>query len=300
MKSRIQAIIGSQWLIFALRLVLGACFFVASFGKLQNQLLFINTVLSYGILPESLAKTYGLILPWAELFIGCALVLGIFVTFSSFLSILLIGSFIIAGVWQLVSAVGNDCGCFGQYFQLSMPVSLVVDILMLISALVLIVNRAKSGLLSISAWLGRYSSLCGRKKHIWEIGAGLLIVAVVMVGIASIPSSNAPSSLDSDINVILGSGKLALLYFYADGCSSCEKVRPVIEELEQKCNKRLTVLRFNYSESPEAVSRFNVVTAPTIIEINGKTENGKYSTLNRLEGSMDVMVLREIIIVPCR
>ena len=124
MKARIKEVIDNRWLIFALRLVLGGIFIAASFGKLQYQAEFINTVIGYGILPDSLANVYGLILPWIELFIGCSLVLGIFPRFNSVVSILLIISFAVASIYRLLNPVGNDCGCFGEFITLSYPASL--------------------------------------------------------------------------------------------------------------------------------------------------------------------------------
>lgn len=301
MKLNIKAIIGNNWLVFSVRLILGGCFFAASFGKLQNQSLFINTVMGYGILPDSLARLYGLLLPWAELFVGCALILGIFPVFASSLSVLLTISFSVASIYRLTSAVQKDCGCFGQLVQLSTPLSLTIDAVMLVIAVWLILGRAKTDLLSVGALLRRYI-VTGRKGSIiWENASKSAVIAVIMLAIAFLPSSgSAQNPLDADINTALKSSKLALLYFYADGCLSCEAVKPVIEELEQKCNHRIAVLRLNYYDSSQAVSRFKVVTTPTIIEISGRAKNGEYTIYNRFEGNLDIKVLRDILILPCQ
>ena len=95
-KALIEEIVNNRWLIFALRVALGGIFIAASVTKLSHQAEFINIVTSYGILPDSLARLYALIVPWAELVIGCSLVLGLFTRFAAALSIPLIVSFIVA------------------------------------------------------------------------------------------------------------------------------------------------------------------------------------------------------------
>ena len=87
MKDRLEKIINNRWLVFSSRLVLGGIFITASISKLQLQTKFVNTVISYGILPDSLAQIYGFTLPWVELFMGCSLVLGLFYRFNAALTI---------------------------------------------------------------------------------------------------------------------------------------------------------------------------------------------------------------------
>ena len=61
-------VIQNQWLLFSLRMVLSAVFIVAAVAKIQDIAKFVSTVVSYGILPVSLAHLYGNVIPWVELF----------------------------------------------------------------------------------------------------------------------------------------------------------------------------------------------------------------------------------------
>ena len=74
-----KTILQNRWLLFSLRLILGVIFILASISKIQDIAKFVSIVTSYGMLPNSLANLYGNIVPWLELFIGCALLLGVFV-----------------------------------------------------------------------------------------------------------------------------------------------------------------------------------------------------------------------------
>lgn len=185
MKARIKEVIDNRWLIFGLRLVLGGIFIAASIGKLQYQTEFINMVIGYGILPDSLANAYGLIVPWVELFIGCSLVLGIFPRCNSAVSILLTISFAVASTYRLVNPVGGGCGCFGEFITLSHPASLSLDVVMLVIALLLLFNAARGEFLSIGSWLRRDNLVAGtRKRFIYETVSKLAIVVLAMVVVA--------------------------------------------------------------------------------------------------------------------
>jgi len=71
-----------------LRVALGALFIISAFAKLQHPDLFVDAVQNYHMLPAGLADLFGTVLPWAELFIGWCLVLGIFPTFAAVICIL--------------------------------------------------------------------------------------------------------------------------------------------------------------------------------------------------------------------
>jgi uncharacterized membrane protein YphA (DoxX/SURF4 family) len=193
MKARIKEIVDNRWLIFTLRLVLGGIFIAASVGKIPHQAEFINTVTSYGILPDNLAHAYGLILPWAELSIGCCLVLGIFSRLASALSIPLILSFIIASAYALFHTVEDSCGCFGQLIPISHSTSLVIDAVMLIMAVPLVLHKAE--FLSIGTLLSRLKLGSGRRRRfVFEKGSKFAVVALAVLAIGMPLLYSAPTS----------------------------------------------------------------------------------------------------------
>ncbi|MFC1971465.1 DoxX family protein [Chloroflexota bacterium] len=137
----------TKWWLFGLRVGLGIVFIVASISKLPLQSQFINEVAGYGLLPPTMARIYGLALPWVELAAGCSLILGIFTTLALVFSILMTVSFIVANIYALYQGVGESCGCFGQLIPLSHTTSLITDILMILTVVVLLLLHNKMTLM---------------------------------------------------------------------------------------------------------------------------------------------------------
>ena len=310
MKARLKEIIDNRWLIFALRVVLGGIFIAASIGKLQNHAEFINTVTGYAILPDSLAQVYGLVLPWVELFIGCTLVLGVFSRFASILSIPVIISFIIASTYNLFHSLGESCGCFGPLIQLSHPVALAIDAVMLLMVVQLLLHKTRTQFLSIGLLLRQRYSLEGRSGVVLEKAGKAAVVVLAMVaviystGVAQGSLNTEPSStpgvdegvqgmLNTEIDSALESGKLAFLFFY-QGCSCAFKSQfAIIDHLEWEYNDSITFIRINYEKEPQAEKEFNIETSPTMLLITGKDDKGKYIVYQRFEENIDEEMLKD-------
>jgi putative oxidoreductase len=283
MKASIKEIIDNRWLIFSLRVALGGIFIAASVSKLQYQAEFINTVIGYGILPDSLARFYGSIVPWAELFIGCALVLGIFSRFVAALSIPLIVSFIVANVYGLFHPVADICGCFGPVISLSHPASLAIDAVMLLMAVQLLLHKYEAGFLSIGPLLSRLNLGLGRRRLIIETGSKFAIVALAGLVIGMPLVGGAQGSTDSS--------KPALLAFY-EGCR-CQ-VGLIEGNLEREYDGRITFIYINTLTDPQAAEDFNVTECPTVLLMSGKDDQGKYIEYRRFEGTIDQAMLNNI------
>jgi uncharacterized membrane protein YphA (DoxX/SURF4 family) len=78
----------TRWLNLLLRMALGGIFIVSAVLKIPHQSEFIQVVFSYGVLPYGLVELYGTVLPWIELILGLALVLGLFPRLNAGLSAL--------------------------------------------------------------------------------------------------------------------------------------------------------------------------------------------------------------------
>jgi len=305
MIARLKEIFDNRWLIFALRIILGGIFITASVTKLQQQTTFVDTVIGYGILPDVLAQLYGLVVPWVELFIGCCLILGIFSRFASAVSIPLIISFVVASSYALLNPVEGGCGCFGEVITLSHPVSLALDAVMLTMALLLLFRKASEEFLSVGPWLSRYNLGTGtRGRLIFEKVSKLVVVAMAMVAVSLIilgaqrlfgtESESAlesyvtptQSPLDREIESALAQGKPTFIYFYAEGCSSCEAVEPIINELEQEYGDRIAFMHVDYWEASQAVEEFGIEKTPTMLLITGKNDEGEYIVYQRFEGTI--------------
>jgi uncharacterized membrane protein YphA (DoxX/SURF4 family) len=138
-----KSILQNRWMMLILRLSLGVVLIAASISKIQDIAQFLDTIGSFGILPDSLTYIYGYVALWLELFIGCALILGIFVRFSAALSLPLIISFMVASGYAIANATGGSCGCFGTYLVPSHKVALTIDVLMFLASLILLFNNGK-------------------------------------------------------------------------------------------------------------------------------------------------------------
>jgi len=129
-------ILGNRWLTFALRLGLGTSFLVFGASKLADLDGFADTVISYHVLPESLARAYGLGLPFAEVLIGVCLILGLGLRLVAPVAILVIASLIAGTSANLFSAETDvqKCGCLGGADWPLGPSHLVGQVVMLIMA----------------------------------------------------------------------------------------------------------------------------------------------------------------------
>lgn len=312
MIAHIKEIVDNQWLIFVLRVVLGGIFITASFGKFQNQAEFVYAVMSYGILPDSLAQLYGLVLPWAELFIGCALVLGIFTRFASVLTIPLVISFITASAYALFHSLEDNCGCFGQLIALSHPVALAIDAVMLSMVVQLLLHKTGAEFLGIGPLLRRRYRLEGRRGFIFEKAGKAAIVILAMMAVVyftggaqgsldtetdstpRVDDEVAQSTLNTKIDNALDSGKPAFLFFY---CAVCPSGRgnqfEMITDLEQEYGERIVFIRINYREDPQVAKKFDIETDPTALLITGKSDEGEYIVYQRFEGAIDEEMIKD-------
>ena len=303
-----KTIFQNRWLLFSLRLLLGVIFVVASISKIQDIAKFASTVVSYGILPDSLAHLYGYVAPWVELFIGCALILGVFVRFSAALLIPLTLSFMVASSYAMVNAVGGNCGCFGKFLALSHPVALTIDVLMLIASVILLLNKSQE-FLSIAKLTERLHI----KSRILNKGSRISMVGLMMVIVASgtivihhfvkqpetiIETINIPAPLATDVDAALLQHKPVVMEFYIEGCHLCQAAAPVIYDMEKKFVNRTVFLRVDYNQyyqNPQFISDFSIKNIPTVLVIASKNSEGKYNILGRFEGTIERNALRSSI-----
>jgi thioredoxin 1 len=63
----------------------------------------------------------------------------------------------------------------------------------------------------------------------------------------------------------LQSGKLVLIDFYSDSCIPCKMMSPVLAELEEQFGEKLYIGKVNIAYEEELVSRFGILSAPTLL-----------------------------------
>ena len=124
------------------RLALGGTMLWAGWEKIPEPIFFVQTVHAYDILPGVLATPFAVVVPWIEVVIGLALVLGLWTRESALVSAALLVSFGVAIGINIYRGAEIDCGCFGaEGGRDSLPMALLQDLLLLAAALALLIFR---------------------------------------------------------------------------------------------------------------------------------------------------------------
>ena len=100
------------WLTVRTQIALGTFFIIAALPKLADPPAFAHMIYNYRILPGTLVNASALVMPWAELLAGIALVLGIWRRTAALLVGALLAVFIVAISVNLLRGNAIDCGCF--------------------------------------------------------------------------------------------------------------------------------------------------------------------------------------------
>jgi uncharacterized membrane protein YphA (DoxX/SURF4 family) len=270
-------------ILTVLRVALGALFVISAFAKLQHPDLFIDAVQNYHMLPVALADLFGTVLPWAELFVGWCLVLGIFPTFASAICVLMTLSFMVGNISSFFRDVGEACGCLGNLVNMSHTTSLIVDIVMLSVAGLLIYQRRRAGVVGIGHLL-RLERL--RLPRVAIIALGLIIVAVALaVTFSQLPEEKAPwkESIDS----ALQNDAIVVMFLWK---GEVEDIRPVLVmfmELRDRYGDSVDFEHVDCAEWDDAARKFDVTDFPKMLVIEDKNKKGYIEYPQRFAGAED-------------
>jgi putative oxidoreductase len=108
-----HAVISNQYLLLAVRLVLGFLFVFASIEKISQPEEFAKAIVNYHLVFIPAVNILALVLPWIELFAGLFLLSGILVRATSLLLTLLLCVFAFAISVSIARGLDISCGCFG-------------------------------------------------------------------------------------------------------------------------------------------------------------------------------------------
>ena len=100
------------WLTVRTQIALGLFFVIAALPKIADPPGFAHMIYNYKILPGPLVNPAALVMPWAELLMGVALVCGIWRRTAASLVGALLLVFILAISVNLLRGNAIDCGCF--------------------------------------------------------------------------------------------------------------------------------------------------------------------------------------------
>ncbi len=104
--------LSSPWLTVRVQIVLGIIFLMAAWPKIVDPPSFAHMIYNYRILPAGLINITALTMPWLEILVGLALVLGIWVKPARWLVAAMLIVFILAIAFNLMRDNAIDCGCF--------------------------------------------------------------------------------------------------------------------------------------------------------------------------------------------
>jgi len=270
-------------ILTVLRVALGVLFLISSISKLQYPDLFIDAVQNYHMLPVGLADLFGTVLPWAELFVGWCLMLGIFPTFASAICILMTLTFVVGNISSFFKDVGEACGCLGNLVNMSHTTSLIVDFVMLSVAGLLIYQRRRAGVLGIGQLL-RLQRL--RLPRVAIIAVGLISVAVAMVVTFSlIPEEKAPWK--EGIDDALENDAVVVVFLWEGESEDVSAEFQMISELAALYGECLHFQRIDAEVWPEAADKFDVTDFPTLLVVEGKNNKGYIVYPQRFAGAED-------------
>lgn len=93
---------------------------------------------------------------------------------------------------------------------------------------------------------------------------------------------------DSNFKQIISKG-VVLVDFFADWCGPCRMLTPVVEALQQEMKGKITIVKVDTDESPEASSFCEVTSIPTLVLFKDGT------AIKKVVGLRDIDALRKIV-----
>jgi uncharacterized membrane protein YphA (DoxX/SURF4 family) len=122
-----------HWLF---RLILAGVFIYSGYVKVQEPLQFAVAISGYKMVPENLIFPMARFLPWAEIVLGLAILIGWKIRYFSAATAALLLFFIAVLAITISRGIEANCGCFGLDERIS-PLTILRDSLFLIPAVYL-------------------------------------------------------------------------------------------------------------------------------------------------------------------
>ena len=129
------------WITVGAGILLGLIFLISGIGKIIGHSSFFISINSLYFFPDIVKVLIVDWLPWGEVVLGLALILGFVTQAASLASCVLVACFMFQNTWMILHGMRNEpCSCFGIFERifegrLSTMNSLYIDIGMLVLAL---------------------------------------------------------------------------------------------------------------------------------------------------------------------
>lgn len=156
----LRTVVDNRYLTLAFRLILAAIFLLSSYGKLVDlERYSVDAVYNFAILPMSLARPFGLVMPFIEGLCGLGLLFGVLTRLSALGVGLMSLAFFVAKAVVLSQGRSIECGCFGAVIDTLASVTIFMDVPMLLLAVAVMVSSSRHwaalGALLPQAWKDR-------------------------------------------------------------------------------------------------------------------------------------------------
>lgn len=178
-------------LVLLARVVLGVTFLLSGLIHLADRRGFLLSVLEYRVLPSSLARIYAFWTPWAEAVAGLLVVVGMFSLLAAVVLLVLLTSYAVAVVVNLVRGRRFECGCFGGLIEEHVGFSTLARIAVLAALAVFVARSALGG--SWMPAIGQGHRLPTVLVGVFTILLGYLIGNVALFRAVLLPSNRQHS-----------------------------------------------------------------------------------------------------------